>query len=94
MTIAVALLSMITHRACRRDAAMTGELTLTGRILPVGGIREKLLAAHRAGVRTVVLPARNLVDLTEIPEDIQADLTIVPIEDLAQAVEQVLKPEA
>ncbi|MEJ2639949.1 MAG: magnesium chelatase domain-containing protein, partial [Desulfosarcinaceae bacterium] len=89
--IAVALLSMITGRPCRRDAAMSGELTLTGRILPVGGIKEKLLAAHRAGVRTVVLPAKNEVDLQEIPEEIIRALEIVRIEELSQAIGVVLK---
>jgi ATP-dependent Lon protease len=91
--IAVALLSMITGLPCRRETAMTGELTLTGRILPVGGVKEKLLAAHRAGVRTVILPAKNVADLVEIPDDIQQALDIVPIEDLSQAVGRVLKME-
>jgi ATP-dependent Lon protease len=89
--IAVALLSMITGQPCRREAAMSGELTLTGRILPVGGIKEKLLAAHRAGVRTVVLPAKNEVDLQEIPEEILKALDIVRIEDLSEAIDVVLK---
>jgi ATP-dependent Lon protease len=89
--IATALLSLITGLPCRRETAMTGELTLTGRILPVGGIKEKLLAAHRAGVKTVILPAKNVVDLVEIPDEIQRALTIVPIEDLSQAISLVLK---
>jgi ATP-dependent Lon protease len=91
VTIAAALLSLITGLPCRRETAMTGELTLTGRILPVGGIKEKLLAAHRAGVKTVILPAKNIADLVEIPEEIQRDLTIVPIEELSQAIDRVLK---
>jgi ATP-dependent Lon protease len=91
--IAVALLSIITGLPCRRDAAMTGELTLTGRILPVGGVKEKLLAAHRAGVRTVVLPAKNAADLVEIPQEIREALEIVPIEELSQAIGRVLKGE-
>ena len=88
--IAVALLSMITGRPCRRQVAMTGELTLTGRILPVGGIKEKLLAAHRAGIHTVVLPEKNMVDVEEITDEIKAALQIVPIEELSQAIGQVL----
>jgi ATP-dependent Lon protease len=91
--IAVALLSIITGHPCRREAAMSGELTLTGRILPVGGIKEKLLAAHRAGVRTVVLPAKNEVDLLEIPDEIKSALEIVHIEELSQAIGIVLKNE-
>ena len=90
VTIAVAVLSMITGRPCCREVAMTGELTLTGRILPVGGIKEKLLAAHRAGVRTVVIPAKNIVDLEKIGEDIKMALSIVPIEELSQAIDRVL----
>lgn len=92
--IAVALLSIITDRPCRREVAMTGELTLTGRILPVGGIKEKLLAAHRAGVRTVVLPQKNIVDLDEITDEIKAAIRIVPIESLEQAIDLVLMPAA
>jgi ATP-dependent Lon protease len=88
--IAVALLSMITGIPCRREAAMTGELTLTGRILPVGGVKEKLLAAHRAGVKTVVLPIKNMADLADIPDEIKQALDIVPIEDLSQAIDLVL----
>ena len=90
VAIAVALLSMITGLPCRRETAMTGELTLTGRILPVGGVKEKLLAAHRAGVQTVILPAKNMVDLVEIPDDIQQGLNIVPIEEMSQAIGLVL----
>jgi ATP-dependent Lon protease len=90
VAIAVALLSMITGRPCRREVAMTGELTLTGRILPVGGVKEKLMAAHRAGVRTVVLPEKNVVDLKEIADEIKQSLNIVPIADLSQAIDRVL----
>ncbi len=90
LAIAVALLSMITGRPCRRETALTGELTLTGRILPVGGIKEKLLAAHRAGVHTVILPAKNMTNLVEIPDEIQRSLEIVPITELSQAIGLVL----
>jgi ATP-dependent Lon protease len=90
LPIAAALLSLVTRRPCRRETAMTGELTLTGRILPVAGIKEKLMAAHRAGVTTVVLPAKNEVDLQEIPPDIQDDIRIVPIEELSTAIDLVL----
>jgi ATP-dependent Lon protease len=91
LTIAVALLSLITDRPCRRDTALTGELTLTGRILPVGGVKEKLLAAHRAGVKTVVFPIKNEANLREIPEEIQNDLEIVTIDEFNDVVDQVLK---
>ncbi len=90
VTIAVAVLSIVTGLPCCREVAMTGELTLTGRILPVGGIKEKLLAAHRAGVETVIMPTKNISDLEKIGEDIKMGLEIVPIEDLSQAIERVL----
>jgi ATP-dependent Lon protease len=91
LTIAVALLSLITDRPCRRDTALTGELTLTGRILPVGGVKEKVLAAHRAGIKTVVFPIKNQANLRAIPEEIQNDLKIITIDELTEVVDQVLK---
>jgi ATP-dependent Lon protease len=90
LAIAGALLSLVTRRPCRRETAMTGELTLTGRILPVAGIKEKLMAAHRAGVKTVLLPAKNETDLREIPPDIQRDIRIVPIEELTTAIDLIM----
>ena len=90
LPIAMALISLITNRSCRREAAMTGELTLTGRILPVGGVKEKVLAAHRAGVRTVVLPAKNSVNLRDISPKVLADLKILAIDELDAAIESVL----
>jgi ATP-dependent Lon protease len=91
LTIAVALLSLITDRPCRRDTALTGELTLTGRILPVGGVKEKVLAAHRAGIKTVVFPIKNEANLRAIPEEIQNDLKIITIDELTDVVDQVLR---
>jgi len=91
LTIAVALLSLITDRPCRRDTALTGELTLTGRILPVGGVKEKVLAAHRAGIKTVVFPIKNEANLREIPDEIQNDLKMITIDELTEVVDQVLK---
>ncbi len=93
LPIAMALISLITDRCCRREAAMTGELTLTGRILPVGGIKEKLLAARRAGVRTVVLPAKNSVNLRDIPPEVMQAIRILTIEELDAAVDSVLHQE-
>ena len=90
LAIAAALLSLVTRRPCRRKTAMTGELTLTGRILPVAGIKEKLMAAHRAGVKTVLLPAKNETDLREIPPEIQHDIHIVSIEELTAAIDLIL----
>ncbi|MBW1934930.1 MAG: endopeptidase La [Deltaproteobacteria bacterium] len=91
LTIAVALISLLKKRETRRDVALTGELTLSGRILPVGGIKEKALAAHRAGVKCVVFPAKNKADLGKIPNDIKKALEIVAAEDLNQVLEKALK---
>ncbi len=91
ITIAMALISLLKGRPCRRDVAMTGELTLSGRILPVGGIREKILAARRAGVKTVVLPAKNDADIRVIPQQIQKDIKIIQIDELNEIVETILK---
>jgi ATP-dependent Lon protease len=90
LTIAIALISLLTDRPCKRDVALSGELTLSGRILPVGGVREKLLAAHRAGVKTVVLPAKNDPDLFDIPDEIKKDMTIVTIHELGEIIDSVL----
>ena len=86
LTIAMALISLLAGRPAKRQVAMTGELTLTGRILPVAGIREKLLAARRAGVKTVVFPEKNRVDLDDLSADIRADIEVV----LAGSVEEVV----
>ncbi len=90
LTIAVALISLITNRSCKRTVALTGELTLSGRILPVGGVKEKVLAAHRAGVKTVVFPARNDSDIKDISEDIKKDIQIIEINELEEVVDLVL----
>jgi endopeptidase La len=86
VTIATAILSAARNEPVRQDVAMTGEITLSGLVLPVGGIREKALAARRLGIRTVILPAMNEADLTELPEEIRRDMTFVP----AQTLEEVL----
>ena len=86
VTMATAILSAARKVPVRRDVAMTGEITLSGLVLPVGGIREKALAARRSGIRTVVLPALNEPDLAELPEEIRKDMTFVPVETLEQVV--------
>lgn len=82
-----ALVSLFTDRACRSDLAMTGEITLTGRVLPIGGVKEKVLAAHRAGIRTVILPRENRKDLEDIPADVRRQMRFV----FADRIERVLK---
>ena len=87
VTMATALTSLYTKLPVRSDTAMTGEITLTGLVLPVGGIKEKVLAAHRAGIRRIILPAANEKDLRELPESVRADMTFTP----AERIEDVLK---
>ncbi|MDP2156718.1 MAG: endopeptidase La [Nitrospirota bacterium] len=91
-TIALALLSLLTGRAARRDVAVSGEITLSGRVLPVGGIKEKLLAAKRAGVKHVILPLKNRVDIESLSPEILKDLEVRYIDRINEAVELVLNP--
>ncbi len=92
ITIATALVSAFTGRAVQRDVGMTGEITLRGRVLPIGGVREKVLAAHRAGLKTVILPKRNMKDLVDIPKRARSELTIVSVEHMDQVLEIALLP--
>ena len=87
VTIATALASLLTGRPVRADVGMTGEITLRGQVLPVGGIKEKVLAAHRAGLRIVILPKRNEKDLDDLPEEVRKEMTFI----LADRAEEVLK---
>jgi ATP-dependent Lon protease len=88
--MATAILSAARNIPVRQDVAMTGEITLSGLVLPVGGIREKALAALRSGIRTVILPALNEPDLAELPDEIRKDMTFVPVETLEQVIEVAL----
>ena len=92
VTMATAILSAVRNQPVRQDVAMTGEITLSGLVLPIGGVREKALAARRAGIRTVILPALNEPDLAELPEEIRKDMTFVPVETLEQVVNVALAP--
>ena len=93
VTIALALLSLLTGRPARRDVALTGELTLSGRILPVSGIREKVLAAQRAGVKVVVFPKANEVDIVNLEDQVKAGLEIVLADAIEPLVDLVLLPK-
>jgi ATP-dependent Lon protease len=90
----VSLASLLTARAVRSDLAMTGEISLRGLVLPVGGIKEKVLAALRAGITSVMLPARNRRDLEEIPEEARKRLELIWIENVDEALATALKPAA
>ena len=93
VTIFTALVSLFTGRRVRSDTAMTGEATLRGRVLPVGGIKAKVLAAHRAGLKHIVLPSKNGRDLDEVPENVRSELTIDLVDDMSQVIEAALEKE-
>jgi ATP-dependent Lon protease len=89
ITMAMAIISAASNRPARNDVAMTGEITLRGNVLPIGGLNEKLLAAQRGGIKTVLIPRENLKDLTEIPDKVKQGLAIVPIETIEAAMDHV-----
>jgi ATP-dependent Lon protease len=93
IAIATALVSEMSGRPVRRDVAMTGEITLRGRVLPIGGIKEKVLGAHRAGITNIVFPKDNEADLEDVPEEVRNVLTFHPVETLAQVLRIALIPE-
>ena len=89
-----ALVSLLSGRCIRSDTAMTGEISLRGLVLPVGGIREKVVAAQRAGLKTVMLPARNRKDFDDIPQAVRDQLNFVWLERVDDAVRAALSPDA
>jgi ATP-dependent Lon protease len=93
ITMATAMLSALTGRPAYRDVGMTGEITLRGRVLPIGGVREKVLAAHRAGIKVVILPEKNLKDLVDVPKSARAELKIVPVTHEDQVLQVALSPD-
>ncbi len=92
ISLATALISAFTGRKVRKEVGMTGEITLRGRVLPVGGVKEKVLAAHRAGLKTVILPRKNDKDLIDVPKDAKRDLTFVFAEHIDTVLEAALRP--
>ncbi|HEX5076935.1 MAG TPA: endopeptidase La [Gemmatimonadaceae bacterium] len=93
IAIATALVSEMSDRPVRRDVAMTGEITLRGRVLPIGGLKEKVLGAHRAGIKVIVLPKENEADIEDIPEDVRSQLSFHPVETLEEVLKIALVPE-
>ena len=93
ITLTTALISALTGHPVYRDVAMTGEITLRGRVLPVGGVRDKVLAAHRAGMKVVLLPEKNVKDLIDMPKSARNDLKIIPVKHLDQVLEIAIAPE-
>ncbi|MEV7969841.1 endopeptidase La [Sphaerisporangium sp. NPDC088356] len=92
VTMTTALASLLSGRPVRSDVAMTGEVSLTGRVLPIGGVKQKLLAAHRAGITTVLIPARNEPDLDDVPEAVREELTVHAVSDVREVLAIALTP--
>ena len=92
VTMATALVSLISRRPVRADVGMTGEITLRGQVLPVGGIKEKVLAAHRSGLKTVVLPKRNEADLEDLPKEVRKGMKFVFVDTVGQVIDAALEP--
>jgi ATP-dependent Lon protease len=90
VTIATALASLMTGRPVRHDVAMTGEITLRGKVLPIGGLKEKVLGAHRAGITTIIFPRRNERDLEDIPDELRRQLTFLPVDDVSEVLDAAL----
>jgi ATP-dependent Lon protease len=88
--MATAIISALTGRPTHRHVGMTGEITLRGRVLPIGGVREKVLAAHRAGLKTVILPEKNLKDLVDLPKTAKSELKIIPVKHMDEVLEIAL----
>ena len=91
VTMLTALVSLLTGIRVRHDVAMTGEITLRGRVLPIGGLKEKVLAAHRAGIKRVIVPERNRGDLEEVPEEVRSELDFVWVSRMDEVIEAALE---
>jgi ATP-dependent Lon protease len=92
VTIATALASALSGRTVRDDVAMTGEITLRGKVLPIGGLKEKALGAHRAGIRRIIFPKRNEIELDEVPEQLRDEMTFIPVEHVDEVLAEALVP--
>nr|MBA3504134.1 hypothetical protein [Deltaproteobacteria bacterium] len=91
IAMATAMVSALSGRAARHDVAMTGEITLSGRVLPIGGLKEKVLGAVRAGITQIVIPRDNEGDLDDLPGDVRTKLVITPVDTLAEALAHTLR---
>lgn len=87
-----ALVSLLTDRKVRPTIGMTGEVTLQGKVLPIGGVKQKILAAHRAGLTEVIVPLRNEMDLDDVPEAIRDEMTFHAVDDIGQVLDLALEP--
>ena len=89
ITMASALLSLATGKMLKKKLAMTGEMSLVGKVLPIGGLKEKTIAARRAGIKTILIPKANERDLSEIPEHIKKGIKFLPVERMEEVIEQI-----
>src|SRR5690625_2310552 len=94
ITMATALVSALTGRAVKKEVGMTGEITLRGRVLPIGGLKEKSLSAHRAGITKVIIPKDNVKDIDDIPKSAREDLTFIPVSHLDEVLKHALVNDA
>jgi ATP-dependent Lon protease len=94
ITMATALASLLSERPVKHTVGMTGEVTLQGRVLPIGGLKQKVLAAHAAGLTDVIIPERNRADIEDVPEDVRAELRFHPVMTLGEVLELALEPKA
>jgi ATP-dependent Lon protease len=92
VTIATALVSLVSGRLVRPDVGMTGEITLRGQVMPIGGVKEKVLAAHRSGLKTVILPERNEADLEDLPTEVRTDIQFVFADIVEDVLNSALEP--
>jgi ATP-dependent Lon protease len=92
IAMATALASLLSGRPIKEGVAMNGEITLRGKVLPIGGVKEKVLAAHRAGLRTIILPKRNEPDIEEVPEEVRGELTFVLADRMEEVLDAALRP--
>ena len=90
VTLTTALVSALTGKPVKKDLAMTGEVTLRGNVLPIGGLKEKSLAAHRSGIKTIIIPKGNIKDLDDVPETVKKDITYIPVEKVEQVLTEAL----
>jgi ATP-dependent Lon protease len=94
ITMTTALASLLTGRPVKHTVGMTGEVTLQGRVLPIGGLKQKALAAHAAGLTDVIIPERNRADLDDIPEDVREEMRFHPVMSLGEVLELALEPQS
>lgn len=89
--MAAAVVSALTGEPVRRDIAMTGEITLRGRVLPIGGLKEKSLAAYRAGIKDIIIPEENKADIEDIPDEVRKKLNFIPVNSMTEVIENVFR---